>query len=616
MNFGNVKTWQIPVNGTMKEVYRTIDSNSRVIWKKEYEYRVYIANLLGSPFQASGYAPAIDCTPEFSVDEGTTWVTTGNADDSGDFPNYTYLTVSSKKGLQVRFRYNDTAYTTLDYIYVDMYLVPKDVEDTLATLGENGNQMYQNWSDGNINYDDYASLPNVLSGYGAEETYLNAAYVKEYTITEDCTLYLFDAEYKPDLKWDLPESITVEADGETMVSTVTLPFTVTAASGLGWNAYVVYDLTTYTYVSDYGGYALNGAVGGGVESEITGENGTCSDYTLGFNSNTDTDARTFYLVLESANNEGTPVAICKVIQKGKTVKTAPSWSPSTSITSNGGSATFTVTDSASAGWKLSSVDSWLTFSPSSGTGTTTVTRTAEANPTTSSRSTSATLTRTDLNTSVSSKTFTQSAASSSVANQFSLSKDSAEFDAAGDSTSVTVTSTSSWTATANASWISLSSKSGSSTATITISADINKGLRVRAGTVTFTSGSKTLTFSVKQPSALEIEVANSVIPSLNRSTGVVTFAVSPATVGSSWTITVSITPGAGVIWPTRVLDDCDIYLSPTWQSESKTYSGGKDVKVGLSGNLSGDCVLTYSIAFTDETVDGSISCNLALKTDE
>lgn len=109
-----------------------------------------------------------------------------------------------------------------------------------------------------------------------------------------------------------------------MASTVTLPFTVTADSGLGWNAYVVDDLTTYTYTSEYGGYVVNGTVGGGTESEITGENGTCSDYTLGFNSNTNTDARTFYLVLESANEEGTPVATCKVIQKGKTVKTTPS----------------------------------------------------------------------------------------------------------------------------------------------------------------------------------------------------------------------------------------------------------------------------------------------------
>jgi hypothetical protein len=609
MNFGNVKAWQIPVNGTMKEVYRTIDSNSRVIWKKEYEYRVYIANLLGSPFMSSGYDPIVNCTPEFSVDKGTTWVTAGDADDSGDFPNYTYLTVSSKKGLQVRFRYNNTAFTTLDYVYVDMYLVPQDVEDTLATLGENGNQMYQNWTDGNIDYNDYVNLPTVLSGYSAEETYMNAAYIKDYTITEDCTLYLFDPEYKPNLSWDLPDSVTVEADGETMTSTVTLPFTVTADSGLGWNAYVVDDLSTYTYTSEYGGYVVNGTVGGGAESEITGENGTCSDYTLGFNSNTDTDARTFYLVLESINEEGTPVDICKVIQKGKTVKTAPSWSPSTSITSSGGSATFTVTDSASAGWKLTSVGSWLAFSPSSGTGTTTVTRTAEANPTTSSRSSVATLIRTDLNTDVSNKTFTQSAASSSTANQFSLSKDSAEFDAAGDSTSVTVTSTSSWTATANASWISLSSTSGSSTATITISADANAGLKTRTGTVTFTSGSKTLTFSVSQAADITIDVGNSVITSFNKSTGVATFIVSPATVGSNWTIAVTLTPGVGAVWPTRVLDNCDIFLSPTYLTESKTYSGRKEVKVGLSGNLSGSCVLSYSIAFTDETVNDSITCN-------
>lgn len=32
MNFENVKAWQVPdANGIMQEVYRTIDSNNRVI---------------------------------------------------------------------------------------------------------------------------------------------------------------------------------------------------------------------------------------------------------------------------------------------------------------------------------------------------------------------------------------------------------------------------------------------------------------------------------------------------------------------------------------------------------------------------------------------------------
>ena len=61
---------------------------------------------------------------------------------------------------------------------------------------------------------------------------------------------------------------------------------------------------------------------------------------------------------------------------------------SLSFASSGGSASFIVTDSSNAGWKITNTPSWTTFSSTQGTGTTVVSVTASTNTSTSQRSVS------------------------------------------------------------------------------------------------------------------------------------------------------------------------------------------------------------------------------------
>lgn len=75
-----------------------------------------------------------------------------------------------------------------------------------------------------------------------------------------------------------------------------------------------------TETEEYGGYAVNGT--SAIMTSVD-DMGPTSDYTLAFQSNT-SDSRTFYLVLESVDLPGYPIATCKVYQKGGVVKAAPS----------------------------------------------------------------------------------------------------------------------------------------------------------------------------------------------------------------------------------------------------------------------------------------------------
>ena len=163
-----------------------------------------------------------------------------------------------------------------------------------------------------------------------------------------------------------------------------------------------------------------------------------------------------------------------------------------SFTANGGtSPAITITSNHS--WMVSSNQTWLTTSRTSGSGNNAFTMTATANPSSSSRSATVTVT-------VGGITRTISVTQDGVVTLLTASPDNYNFYANGGISSIiTVTSNQSyWTVSSNQSWLTTSRINGSGNNTFTMTAMANPSSSSRSATVSVTGGGITRTISVAQ----------------------------------------------------------------------------------------------------------------------
>ena len=136
-------------------------------------------------------------------------------------------------------------------------------------------------------------------------------------------------------------------------------------------------------------------------------------------------------------------------------------------------ASIVVTDATSAGWTISSDQTWAVASPVSGTGTTTVTVTCAANPNTTART---------ANITAGSHTCVLTQAAAPVTT--SIPSTASAGYAANSTTSIAVTSNGSWTASSDQTWAVPSPTSGSGNGTVTVTCAANPNTTTRAATIT------------------------------------------------------------------------------------------------------------------------------------
>lgn len=154
-------------------------------------------------------------------------------------------------------------------------------------------------------------------------------------------------------------------------------------------------------------------------------------------------------------------------------------------------ATFNITSNTS--WTVSSNETWLTASPSSGSNNSSITLTAQANPSTTSPRT-ATITITGGNT----ITVTQPAANATLA----VSKTALSIGAlAYSTTTFDITSNTNWTVSKDQTWLSASPTSGSNNATVTLTVQANPYATPRTATVAVAGVGSPKTVTVTQAGA-------------------------------------------------------------------------------------------------------------------
>jgi hypothetical protein len=159
--------------------------------------------------------------------------------------------------------------------------------------------------------------------------------------------------------------------------------------------------------------------------------------------------------------------------------------------------TFNITSNTS--WTVSSNQTWLTVSPTSGSNNGTVTVTAQQNTGTSTRSATVTVSGTG----VSSQAVTVTQAAGGTAPTLSVSPTSLSIAAAANSTGTfSVTSNTSWSVSSNQTWLTASPASGSNNATVTVTAQQNTNTSSRTATVTVSAtGVSSQTVAITQAGA-------------------------------------------------------------------------------------------------------------------
>jgi hypothetical protein len=157
----------------------------------------------------------------------------------------------------------------------------------------------------------------------------------------------------------------------------------------------------------------------------------------------------------------------------------------------GGTQSVSVTSNVS--WTVSSNQSWLRVSPTSGSNNGSFTMTADPNSTGSSRSASVTVSGGGISRTIS---VTQSTA------VLTVNPTSWGALPAGGTQSVSVTSNVSWTVSSNQSWLRVSPTSGSNNGSFTMTADPNSTGSSRSATVTVSGGGISRTISVTQSTAV------------------------------------------------------------------------------------------------------------------
>lgn len=191
--------------------------------------------------------------------------------------------------------------------------------------------------------------------------------------------------------------------------------------------------------------------------------------------NTGATSRTAKVTLSAT---GLTSHVIYVTQSGAPAQLIPTPSVTTILSSGG---TLTVNVVSNCEWAISSSNTWLRPSVSSGNGNVTLTCTADNNATTAIRS--ATLTFSAAGVANQVITFTQGAASPMV----EISPATLGFYASGGSASVTVTSNTSWSISSNQTWLSLNKSTGTGGSTFVCTADANTQTSARTATVTITA---------------------------------------------------------------------------------------------------------------------------------
>lgn len=161
----------------------------------------------------------------------------------------------------------------------------------------------------------------------------------------------------------------------------------------------------------------------------------------------------------------------------------------TSLSYGALSSSKTVSVSTNGSWYASSIPSWITVSPFSGTGSSTLTVTSTANTITSSRSESFVI----YGSSGTSKTISVA----QVGAYLNIDKTIIGFALAGGSNTFSISSNINWTISSNVSWITLSPVAGTGNNTITVNCSFLRS-GSRTGTITINAGSITKTISVIQ----------------------------------------------------------------------------------------------------------------------
>lgn len=154
-------------------------------------------------------------------------------------------------------------------------------------------------------------------------------------------------------------------------------------------------------------------------------------------------------------------------------------------------ATFDITSNTS--WTVSSDETWLTVSSTSGSNNSTITLTAQANPSSATPRT-ATITVSGGNT----ITVTQPASNATL----TVSTTTLNIAAAANSTTTfDITSNASWTVSEDQTWLSVSPTSGSNNGTVTLTAQANTNAATRTATVSVAGVGTPKTITVTQAGA-------------------------------------------------------------------------------------------------------------------
>lgn len=185
----------------------------------------------------------------------------------------------------------------------------------------------------------------------------------------------------------------------------------------------------------------------------------------------------------------------KVIQRGKAPEPAISVSPeSGEFEAAGGEVSIAVT--ANTDWTAAANADWITVSPAQGNGNATVKIKATANTAVEPRTAAVEFTCGNKKATVS---LTQKAAQ--FVYELSLSETSATVVAEGAEVNIVLYANAAWTASSSQKWISVYPEEGEEDAEILIAVSANEVEQPRTGTVVFTCGDRTATFTVSQEAA-------------------------------------------------------------------------------------------------------------------
>ena len=237
---------------------------------------------------------------------------------------------------------------------------------------------------------------------------------------------------------------------------------------------------------------------------------------------------------------------------------------------SGSTANFNITSNTS--WSVSSNQTWITASSSSGSDNTSITLTASSNPTNQARSVTITVSASGV--------FSQTVTVTQDAGPATLyvSPTTLEISAdAGSTETFNITSNTSWEVSSNETWISSSSASGSDNTTITLTASENPTNSTRTATITISaSGVFSQTVTVTQdagPATLSVSPSTLEIGTETGSTA--TFNITSNTTwnlssNQNW-ITLSSASGSG---------NATITLTATLNSTTET----RTADITVSGN--------------------------------